>query len=282
MTDDAAIAHVSDTALWVATYRAREGQRADAAFDDPLASLLAGERGAKIARSFSRTAMVAWGMIIRTAAIDRLIDAALASGIDTVLNLGAGLDCRPYRMQLPAALHWIEVDFPIIVEMKNSRLLRIAPNCRLERIGMDLLDRSSRAKLFARCGATSKQALVITEGVIPYLSASDVAALASDLHAIASMRSWIQDFDDAGKRGLPRGWAKKLRAAPFLFEVQNWFEFFSKYGWRAAKVITSFEESQRINRPYPFEFPQGLITWAIPKAMSQRILSLSGAVLMQK
>jgi methyltransferase (TIGR00027 family) len=226
--------------------------------------------------------MVAWGMIIRTSAIDRLIHEALATGIDTVLNLGAGLDCRPYRMQLPAALRWIEIDFQSIVEMKNSRLRQHEPACRLERIGMDLLDRPSRVKLFAQCGATSKKTLVITEGVIPYLSVRIVAALASELHAIPSMRLWIQDFDNAGQRGLPRGWAKKLQAAPFLFEVRNWFEFFSKYGWRSSKVITSFEESERINRPYPFEFPQGLIKWAIPKEMSRRILSLSGAVLLQK
>ena len=42
---DAQIRHVSDTAFWVATLRAREGKRANAAFADPLAATLAGELG---------------------------------------------------------------------------------------------------------------------------------------------------------------------------------------------------------------------------------------------
>ncbi|HEY5452787.1 MAG TPA: SAM-dependent methyltransferase, partial [Polyangia bacterium] len=39
------ISHVSDTARWVAVYRARETERRDALFRDPLAARLAGERG---------------------------------------------------------------------------------------------------------------------------------------------------------------------------------------------------------------------------------------------
>ncbi|MDE3110116.1 MAG: class I SAM-dependent methyltransferase, partial [Acidobacteriota bacterium] len=41
--------HVSDTAFWVAHYRAIEGERPDALFHDPLAGVLAGERGRNIA-----------------------------------------------------------------------------------------------------------------------------------------------------------------------------------------------------------------------------------------
>jgi methyltransferase (TIGR00027 family) len=278
---DSAIRHVSDTALWVATFRGQEGQRVDAAFDDPLASLLSGERGRAIARSIPRAAMVEWGMTIRTSAIDRLLNQALTAGIDTVLNLGAGLDTRPYRLKLPATLRWIEMDFPNIVELKNSKLIEHHPVCELERVGMDLLDRRSRNEILARYGTTSKNILVITEGVLPYFSIYDAATLADELAAIPSIRFWIQDFDNAGKRRLPSGWGAKLKAAPVLFKVKDWFEFFEKYGWRSSQVITSFQESQRINRPYPLDFPFGLILRALPKAMSQKILSLSGAVLMQ-
>ena len=281
MAVDAAIRHVSDTAFWVASFRGHEGQRADAAFTDPLAALLSGERGRAIARSIPRAAMVEWGTIIRTSAIDRLIDDALIAGVDTVLNLGAGLDTRPYRMTLPATLRWIELDFPSVVELKNSKLVDYKPVCKLERFGIDLLDRPSRTTMLARYGSTSKNMLVITEGVLSYFSAHHAATLAEDLGDITSIRSWIQDFDNAGIRRLPRGWAKKLAAAPFLFEVKDWFQFFKKYGWQSSEVITSFDESVRINRPYPTDFPHGLIMRALPKAMSQRILSLSGAALMQ-
>jgi methyltransferase (TIGR00027 family) len=273
---------VSDTALWVAAFRAREGPRADAAFDDRLASILAGERGRAIARDIPRAPMVEWGVNIRTSIIDRLINEALASGVDTILNLGAGLDTRPYRMKLPATLRWVELDFPHLIELKNARLAGQAPACELERVGTDLLDRPKRKKLLAQWGASSKNTLVITEGVLAFFSVSDVAALASDLHATAALHFWIQDFDNAGQRRLPRGWAEKLKAAPILFKVKDWFGFFEKYGWRSSQTITSFEESERLQRPYPLDFPFGLMLRALPAAMSRQILSASGAVLMQR
>jgi methyltransferase (TIGR00027 family) len=281
MIDESSVTHVTDTAFWVAHFRAKESQRAAPAFHDPLASLLCGNRGLQIARSIPRASMVEWGTVVRTSAMDRLIYEALQSGVDTVLNLGAGLDTRPYRMKLPATLRWIEMDFPDIVELKKSKLVEYKPACELERVGVDLLDRRSRNTLLAGYGTTSKNTLVITEGVLSYFSVHDAATLAQELAAIPSMRFWIQDFDNAGQRRLPRGWEAKLKAAPFLFKVKDWFRFFEKYGWQPRQVITGLEESQRINRPYPVDFPFGLILRALPKAMSQKILSSSGVVLMQ-
>lgn len=37
----------------------------------------------------------------RTTMIDRLVHMALARGVDTVIHLSAGLDTRPYRMDVP-------------------------------------------------------------------------------------------------------------------------------------------------------------------------------------
>ena len=48
---DGAVENVSDTAFWVAHYRAMENERPDALFRDPLAARLAGEHGKKIADS---------------------------------------------------------------------------------------------------------------------------------------------------------------------------------------------------------------------------------------
>ncbi|HEV7612496.1 MAG TPA: class I SAM-dependent methyltransferase [Steroidobacteraceae bacterium] len=279
---DGEISNVSDTALWVATFRGQEGERKDAAFHDPLATLLAGTRGRQIAASMPRSAVVAWAMIVRTAAIDRLINESLATGIDCVLNLGAGLDTRPYRMALPSALRWIEVDFPNIVELKNSQLAERPPACRVERVELDLSDRSSRKAVFAQLGSESKNALVISEGVLPYLSNDEVASLAGDLYSTPSFRNWIMDFDNAGKRRMPRVWEKRLRAAPFLFQVADWFDFFKQSGWLPHRLITSAEQSAKIHRPYPFAFPLGLIMRALPAPVRGRILSLSGAVMMRK
>ena len=46
-----AVRNISDTARWVACFRALETQRPDALFRDPYAERLAGERGFEIANS---------------------------------------------------------------------------------------------------------------------------------------------------------------------------------------------------------------------------------------
>ncbi len=282
MTDFGKISSVADTAFWVATFRGNEGLRADAAFHDPLAAMLAGARGRQIAASMPRSAVVAWATVVRTSAIDTLIGEALGMGIDSVVNLGAGLDTRPYRLPLPAGLRWVEIDFPHVIETKDAALGGHAPACRVERVGLDLLDRVRRRELFATLGSQTKRTLVIAEGVIPYLTNADTEALAADVYAVPSFRHWIMDFDNAGKRRMPRAWAKRLAAAPFLFHVDSWFEFFERLDWYPQRVITSAEQSELINRPYPFAFPLGFIMHALPASVRRKILDLSGAALMQK
>ncbi|MEO7205534.1 MAG: SAM-dependent methyltransferase [Steroidobacteraceae bacterium] len=271
------IANVTETALWVAALRAQETGRSDAALQDPLASLLAGNRGVEIARSMPNSVLTQWGVVVRTSAIDRLIEEAIRRGIQTVVNLGAGLDTRPYRMQISPHIHWIEIDFPNIVHLKDTVLNAQTPSCRLERIGLNLLDRAARRKILAAYG--SRDALAIAEGVIPYFSNDDVAVLADDLRA-AAFEYWMLDFDNAGNRRTPRNWAKQLQAAPFLFQPNDWFGFFASRGWGAHRIITSSEESERLNRPYPLSFPKGLVMHALPREVRQRILAVSGAALL--
>src|SRR5207247_3617279 len=112
------IRNISDTARWVATYRARETARPNALFHDPFAKRLAGERGEQIAAAMPNVSGTDWPFVIRTYLFDRYIAAAIERGVDTVLNLAAGLDARPYRMALPASLTWIEVDLPGLLSYK--------------------------------------------------------------------------------------------------------------------------------------------------------------------
>ena len=67
------ISNVSDTARWVAIYRARESARPDALFDDPYAELLAGERGRAIATVMPRPARNGWPLIARTKLVDDFV-----------------------------------------------------------------------------------------------------------------------------------------------------------------------------------------------------------------
>jgi methyltransferase (TIGR00027 family) len=158
------IDRVSDTALWIAAYRAQETKRKDAAFQDLLAEKLAGEKGFKILREMPHTESLAFAMVVRTAAIDHLVLSAIEKGVDIIINLGAGLDTRPYRLNIPQYLNWIEVDFPEIVEYKNKMLENEKPGCFLRRIEADLTNDTQRKKLFAELNGKNKNALIITEG----------------------------------------------------------------------------------------------------------------------
>ena len=107
MKSKSTIRHVSDTAFWMAQYRAMESDRKDALFRDPFAKVLVGDRGKQISDSMTATQRYSyWTLVIRTHLIDGLIRKYVGEGFTTVINLGAGLDMRPYRMNLPPSVKW--------------------------------------------------------------------------------------------------------------------------------------------------------------------------------
>lgn len=245
------IQNVSDTAFMVATYRAMENERPDALFRDPLADKLAGTRGREIVAQLHRTARFGeWFIIIRTRIIDNFIQKAIAEGIDTIVNLGAGLDTRPYRMELPATLNWIEVDFPHMIEWKEARLSDATPRCHLERVSLDLADVAKRRAFFADVAARSDKVFVLTEGVIPYLMVDAVAELADDLRSSSSFRYWLADYLSPEVRRYRQKTEKKMRMqnAPFLFDPGDYFPFFERHGWEAKEVRYIGDEAQELKR----------------------------------
>lgn len=256
---DAMIQDVSDTAFMVAVYRAIESERPNALFRDPLAAKLAGDHGRNIVASLPRwSRFVEWMVAIRTHIIDDYISAALAEGVDTVVNLGAGLDTRPYRMTLPASLNWVEVDFPRIIELKETRLDGESPRCRLSRVKLDLSDVEARRRLFAEIAAGSRKTLLLTEGVIPYLDETAVGALADDLRRVPGFVYWIADYISLqAQRSRKRAARKmKMQNAPFKFSPADYFGFFKSHGWQAKTIRYIPEEAQRLKRApaMPFLF----------------------------
>jgi len=97
----------------------------DAIFRDPCARRLAGERGEDIANEIQFSTKHSWSWTARTYLFDQSLLDALRDGYDMVINLAAGLDARPYRMDLPARLKWIEVDLPEILAYKEEVLERM-------------------------------------------------------------------------------------------------------------------------------------------------------------
>jgi methyltransferase (TIGR00027 family) len=283
-----AIRDVSDTARWVAIYRAMESERPDALFRDPYARQLGGERGEEIVRRLPRGAATAWPMIVRTAVFDEIItrhvDPAGAAPADTVLNLAAGLDARPYRLALPPALRWIEVDLPAVLAYKEERLAAERAACVVERVPLDLADTAARRALFARVGAEARRVFVLTEGLLVYLPPESVASLAADLAAPASFRWWQTDLASPRLlRMLAKSWGKDLDAAkaPFRFAPAEGPEFFAPFGWRVAETRSTWEEARRLRRQPRGAWVYQLLTRLSPPKKREEIRRMSLYVLLE-
>jgi methyltransferase (TIGR00027 family) len=257
MSDDSAIGDVSDTAFWVAHYRGIEGERKNPLFYDPLAKRLAGERGRKIAQSLPGAYFTAWMMAIRTVIIDAFIAKAIAEGADTIVNLGAGLDTRPYRMDLPQSLNWIEADHPKIIDYKAGLLQDEAPRCQLSRVKIDLADREARRTLLREIATDARKTLVLTEGVILYLDEDEVADLAQNLKSVASY--WIVDYLSPLARAFrPKGMTDRMKSAPLKFQPADWMGFLEAQGWRCRELRYLSDEGDARNRRVEFPFWAGL------------------------
>src|SRR5216684_8547354 len=246
--------NISDTARWAAVFRARETERPDALFRDPFAERLAGKMGVEIANTLPEGNSHAWAWVARTYLFDEFIAQELAQGTDMVVNLAAGLDARPYRMALPASLQWIEVDLPEILAYKEGILANEKPACALERVRTDLSDGSARGALFADLDRRSNRILILTEGLLIYLSAEEVAALAKELAASSHFQRWILDLASPGLlRMMQRTTGKQLSqvGAPFKFAPAEGPAFFTAHAWEPIDVKGLLKTATRFKRP-PF------------------------------
>jgi methyltransferase (TIGR00027 family) len=242
------ISNVSDTARWVAVYRAWESARPDALFCDPLAERLAGERGRAIAATAPRQARSGWPMITRTKLFDDLIAASLAEGCDRVLNLAAGFDTRPYRLDPPPQLQWIEADLPAMIEEKERLLAGEKPRCRLSRERVDLSDAAAREAFLSKATAGAKQALVISEGLLAYFDDEQVRALGRHL-ARPPVRWWLLDVAaPAILKMMVKGMGDRLRNAPMKFAPPDGVAFFEALGWKARDIRSIFRSAVEFRR----------------------------------
>ena len=230
------ISHVSDTALMVAACRALETDSRDGFVRDPFAARLAGERGMAMFHALPHPQMMRFGIGVRSRFLDELLLEALASEeISTVLCLGCGLDTRPWRLDLPQDLRWIEVDFADMLDYKNALMSAETPRCRREFISADANDAAQRRNLYAAVGPAP--ALMITEGFLMYLPAATVHALAAHAGQASGIAHWISDitttaFMTAVNIDTPQS-VRNMQAADCLNGEQI-LESIRSRGWRTA------------------------------------------------
>jgi O-methyltransferase involved in polyketide biosynthesis len=95
---------------------------------------------------------------------------------------------------------------------------------------------------------------VLTEGLLIYLSAEEVAALAKDLAAGSHFQRWILELGSPGLlRMMQRTAGKQLSevGAPFKFAPAEGPAFFTPHGWEPMDVKSLLKTATQFKRP-PF------------------------------
>ncbi len=245
------VRNVSDTARWVAYFRALETQRPDALFRDPYAERLAGEHGFRIANTLADGNKHEWAWVARTYLFDQFLAREIQEGATLVVNLAAGLDARPYRMQLPAHLQWVEVDLPEIIAYKEEILANEKPKCQLERVSLDLSDGPARRRLFEDLNRRATKVVIASEGLLIYFTPDEVASLARDLSAAPHFLNWVIDLASPGQlRLMQRSTGKQLSeaGAAFKFGPAEGANFFKPHGWEPIDVQGMLKTAAQFKR----------------------------------
>jgi O-methyltransferase involved in polyketide biosynthesis len=117
---------------------------------------------------------------------------------------------------------------------------------------LDLADVQSRRRLFGDLGARGARALIISEGLIVYLSDEEVGSLATDLAAIPSFTRWAADFPSPELLQLmsehPVGQVVREAGAPFKFAPTEGPNFFRHYDWQPVAVESIVDTARRLDR----------------------------------
>ncbi len=139
----------------------------------------------------------------------------------TVVNLGAGLCARPYRLDLSACRETIEIDASPVLAFKDSILSGYQASCPVRRIpgGTTTLPQ------------LAVPAVVLTEGLLVYLSAAELAALAVTLAALPGRVDWLADIVSADSAAAMAALAAQA-ATPLPLSGLDSLAVFEQAGWQ--------------------------------------------------
>jgi methyltransferase (TIGR00027 family) len=275
------IRNISDTALLTAVYRARENERSQALFRDPYARRLAGERGEQIAASLPFSNKHTWSWVTRTYLFDQFITSQVEQDVDMVVNLAAGLDARPYRLSLPVHVKWVEIDLPELLAYKERTLAQEKPRCTVRRIPLDLADERARNAVFKELGEQSRNALVVTEGLLIYLEPDQARELARNLAKASGFQLWLFDIASPGLlKLLQKNMGSPLSAAgaPLKFAPEEGPDFFIPFGWKPVDVRSLLKNAAQLKRLTPWM----RLLAKLPEAKRPGNRPWSGVCLMEK
>jgi O-methyltransferase involved in polyketide biosynthesis len=170
--DASLLSGVSETALLTLNGRAYQASRPDAILADPMAIKLVGA----IDFDFDKFGRKGQEMALRSLAVDRCaIDYLAKHPKATVVALAEGFQTSFWRLTdaLPGAqFHWVSVDLPPVVELRE-RLLPSSP--RITNLAQSALDYSWMDKV-----DTANGVFITAEGLLMYLQPEEAMGLITE------------------------------------------------------------------------------------------------------
>jgi methyltransferase (TIGR00027 family) len=243
--NEARLAAVGATAITVAICRAAERERVEPWFTDPLADYV--ERTAEPTRATNpRPGLIFW-VAVRTRFLDELVASAVSDGVRQVVLLGAGLDARAVRLDLPDDVTFFEIDRSSVHGLKSRLLKQAGLTARYERhaVVADLASSDWLAALRVQGWKSDAPTCWIAEGLLIYLKQEPRDALLRQLAKASAPGSRLGITATSSARAAQvRMWESGVDG-----DVAEWM---ADLGW-SATISTLPEAAAAFGRPVGVE-----------------------------
>ena len=249
---------VSDMALVTAAGRAKESERSDCLVYDPYAKKLAGDSGMKLVEQFGDIFIDAEA--ITTRVFDDAVIKFVEGGGTQIVVLGAGVDARPYRLQIlrDRSIRWWEMDYEGVLSYKAGVLGDSKPLCMLVRIPTDILEKGLFQRLIDTGLNPELRTLWVAEGVFHYLRREEVAEFLETIHSASSDGSTVffsalssSTKSHTGKFEDSMSYLRKM-GAPMTFALDDPRGLLESHGYANIEVTFMGHHSAHYGRlPWP-------------------------------
>lgn len=245
---------VASTALLVAAFRAKESNRPNRLFDDPLSSVLAGESALRKAANHHRDEKLPY-LAIRTRFFDDWLEKIVDPALRQVVFLGAGMDTRAFRLRWPDGVQLWEIDCPELLNLKQARLNTVLakPKCIRTSVAADLSVADWPSHLLMQGFRKEAFSVWLAEGLFLYLPAKAVAQILRSVASISCPGSQFgaeilsEDYLHH-ERNRARLEEAAVRGTPWIFGTNEPEELFSQTGWQVNAVVQPGDEEASFGR----------------------------------
>jgi methyltransferase (TIGR00027 family) len=245
---------IAATARWTAAIRARESERPDRLFDDPLA----GQEGFARLDAEPEVARDNPFVVIRTRFFDDWVQRMAASGLRQVVLVAAGMDTRAFRLPWPPGTILWELDRSELLELKQTLLegVNARPACDRRPVGIDLASSGLPVALQDAGFDAASPSAWLAEGFFEYLEAADVLRLLTTIASLAPSGSRL-GLDLPSQDFLQHEWMQpylrelERQGTPWRFGTNSPETLLAAHGWRAAVTEPGAEGAHFGRWPWP-------------------------------